>query len=101
NGAIKDINDSDFYRFHAKAGEVLAFNIQLGRNGFGTGGEIGNVILTLMDSGGRVLASNFSRFIWDPYIAHEFKSEGDYFIIVNHSRLAVTCMGGCENRRLD
>jgi hypothetical protein len=101
NGMILDTNDSDFYRFHARQGEVLAFNVFLGRNGYATGGEVGNVTLTLLDSAERPIDSNFSRFIWDPYLRHTFEREGDYFIVVDHSRQAVTCfVNDCENRRL-
>jgi len=101
NGMILDTNDSDFYSFHAREGEELAFNIFLGRNGYATGGEVGNVTLTLLDSKGRTIDSNFSRFIWDPYLRQTFKKEGDYFIVVDHARLAVTCfVNNCENRRL-
>jgi hypothetical protein len=101
NGMVLDINDSDFYRFHARHGEVLAFNVFLGRNGYGTGGEAGNVILTLLDPAGRPIDSNFSRFIWDPYLQHTFDKEGDYFIVVDHARQAVTCfVNDCDNRRL-
>ncbi|HUQ93478.1 MAG TPA: hypothetical protein VM120_17485 [Bryobacteraceae bacterium] len=101
NGMILDTNDSDFYRFHAGKGEVMAFNVFLGRNGYATGGEVGNVTLTLLDSAGRPIGSNFSRFIWDPYLRHTFEREGDYFIVVDHARQAVTCfVNDCENRRL-
>src|SRR5262249_44353437 len=94
-------NDSDFYRFHAAAGEVLAFNVFLGRNGYATGGEVGNVTLTVLDLVGRPIDSNFSRFIWDPYLQHTFDKEGDYFLVVDHARQAVTCfVNDCENRRL-
>jgi hypothetical protein len=102
NGVIRDTADSDVYRFHASAGEVLAFNVLLGRNGYATGGEIGNLTLTLLDSSGAVLDSSFSRFLWDPYLQHKFAAAGDYFAVIDHSRLAVTCfVTECENRRLD
>ncbi|MFN0170942.1 MAG: hypothetical protein ACKV22_31380 [Bryobacteraceae bacterium] len=101
NGVVLDTNDSDFYRLHAKKGEVIAFSVLLGRNGYATGGEIGNVTLTLLDASGRRIDSNFSHFIWDPYFQHTFNSDGDYFIVVDHARLAVTCfVNECENRRL-
>src|SRR5581483_10184400 len=100
NGEIRDTNDSDVYRFHARSGERLAFNVFIGRNGYATGGEIGNVTLTLLDSSGKVLSNNFSRFLWDPYLQYRFASEGDYFIVVDHSRLAVSCfVTECENRK--
>lgn len=101
NGMLSTVNDSDVYRFRAQGGEVLAFNLLMGRNGWATGGEVGHFTLTLLDPAGRVLATNFGRFLMDPYFQHKFDSTGEYFLAVNHSRLAVTCVENeCDNRRL-
>ncbi len=102
NGMIEDTDDADFFRFHAETGETIAFQVLLGRNGYATGGEIGNVTLTLMDTAGHVLGASFSHFIWDPYLQHDFEKKGDYLLAVEHKRLAVTCfVTECENKRLD
>ncbi len=100
NGVIDSYNDSDFYRFHARAGERLAFNLLMGRNGYATGHEIGHFTLTLADTAGKVLHTQLSRFLMDPYFQFTFDREGDYHLIVNHSRMAVSCLeSDCQQRR--
>ncbi|MFN0172355.1 MAG: hypothetical protein ACKV22_38620 [Bryobacteraceae bacterium] len=100
NGVIESYNDSDFYRFHARTGERLAFNLLMGRNGYATGHEIGHFTLTLTDTAGKVLHTQLSRFLMDPYFQFTFSREGDYFLIANHSRMAVSCLeSDCQQRR--
>lgn len=101
NGVIEHVNDSDFFKFHAQAGETLAFNLLMGRNGYAAAGETGHFTLTLLSPKGVVLSTVFGTFLMDPYFQHRFTSEGDYYLVVNHSRMAVTCLENeCENRRL-
>lgn len=101
NGVVEHVNDSDFFKFHAQAGETLAFNLLMGRNGYAISGETGHFTLTLLSSKGVVLSTVFGVFLMDPYFQHRFTVEGDYYLVVNHSRMAVTCLENeCENRRL-
>ena len=101
NGIIEHVGDSDFYRFRAQAGEALAFNMLMGRNGYANAGESGHFTLTLLSPKGVVLKTGFGRFLMDPYFVYRFASEGDYYLVVNHSRMAVTCLENeCDNRRL-
>lgn len=101
NGFVEHVNDSDFYKFHADAGETLAFNMLMGRNGYANPGESGHLTMTLLSSRGVVLATAFGTFLMDPYYQHRFATAGDYYLVVNHSRMAVTCLENeCENRRL-
>ncbi|MBM3737613.1 MAG: hypothetical protein FJW39_17675 [Acidobacteria bacterium] len=100
NAVIDNYNDTDFYRFRARAGETLAFNLLAGRNGYATGHEIGHFSLVLMDAADKPLHTQLSRFLMDPYFQWKFSAEGDYYLAVNHSRMAVTCLENeCENRR--
>ena len=98
---LSSVDDSDFYSLHAHAGETLAFNLLMGRNGYASGAETGHFTLTLLNSRGVVLGSSFGRFLMDPYLQHRFAAEGEYYLVVNHSRMAVTCLENeCDNRRL-
>lgn len=101
NGVVEHVNDSDVYKFRAGAGETLAFNLLMGRNGYATVGEAGHFTLTLLSPKRVVLSTVFGTFLMDPYFQHRFTTAGDYYLVVNHSRMAVTCLENeCENRRL-
>jgi hypothetical protein len=101
NGVVEHVNDSDFYKVHAEAGETLAFNLLMGRNGYAAVGETGHFTVTLLSPKHVVIRTVFGRFLMDPYFQHRFTTAGDYYVVVNHSRMAVTCLENeCENRRL-
>jgi hypothetical protein len=101
NGLIEHVNDSDFYKIHADTGETISFNMLIGRNGYANPGEAGHLTMTLLSSKGVVLATAFGTFLMDPYYQHRFTAAGDYYVVVNHSRMAVTCLENeCDNRRL-
>lgn len=101
NGVIENVDDSDWYKIHAQAGETLAFNVLMGRNGYAAVGERGHFTLTLLSPRGVPIATGFGRFLMDPYLQHRFSVEGDYYLVINHSRMAVTCLENeCDHRRL-
>ena len=76
-GKIETIHDSDMFRFHARAGERLAFNVLTGRSKVR-----GHVVAILMTSKGRVLSRNLSYFGTDPYLDYTFEDEGDYILTI-------------------
>ena len=75
DGRIKTVHDADMFRFRAKRGERLAFNVLTGRNK-----APGHVVAILMTAKGRVLARNLSYFGTDPYLDHTFDEDGDYIL---------------------
>ncbi len=77
DGKIETVHDSDMYRFHAAAGERLAFNFLGGRSN-----ARGHVVAILLQEDGSELAHNLSRFGTDPYLDHTFEEEGDYILAV-------------------
>ena len=76
-GKIATVQDSDMFRFHANAGERLAFNVLSARSG-----ARGHVATVLMTAAGRVLDRNLSYFGTDPYLAHTFDQAGDYILTI-------------------
>ena len=76
-GKIATVHDSDMFRFHADAGERLAFNVLTGRSK-----APGHVVAILMTTEGRVLSRNLSYFGTDPYLDYTFEDEGDYILTV-------------------
>ena len=76
-GRIETVHDSDMFRFHAQAGERLAFNVLTGRSK-----ARGHVVAILMTASGRVLSRNLSYFGTDPYLDYAFEEDGDYILTV-------------------
>ena len=82
-GRIARLTDVDFFRFHAQAGEHLAFNILAARTN-----APGFVSIALLDPNGRELARKHSGVGPDPYMEYRFQEAGDYFIVVYPRRFA-------------
>lgn len=82
-GRVARLTDTDFFRFRARAGEKLAFNVMTARSK-----AAGHVTVSLLTPEGRRLAHNHSRFGTDPYLAHQFKEEGTYVLAVTARRFA-------------
>lgn len=82
-GRVARLTDADFFRFHAAAGERIAFNVMAARSK-----APGFVTINLLSSDGRELARNNSRIGPDPYLDHTFAQEGDYFVVVTPRRFA-------------
>ena len=76
-GKIATVHDSDMFRFHAQAGERLAFNVLTGRSK-----APGHVVAILMTAQGHVLSRNLSYFGTDPYLDYTFENEGDYILTI-------------------
>jgi Bacterial pre-peptidase C-terminal domain len=82
SGRLQTDQDVDLYRFHAKAGERLQFNVLGARNGSGA-----DVSLAILYPDGREVAHDEGRFIWDPYLDHTFEATGDYLAAINLTRM--------------
>lgn len=76
-GKIETVHDSDMFRFRARAGERLAFNVLTGRSK-----APGHVVAILMTASGRILSRNLSYFGTDPYLDYTFAQDGDYILTV-------------------
>jgi len=79
-GAIETRGDTDEIEFPARAGQTLVFDLEARV----LGSKATGAMLTLLDAGGRVLASNtgFDE-TGDPLIAHQFERTGRYAIRVS------------------
>ena len=69
--------DSDFYRFHAAAGQEIVVEVLATRNGSGLNAE-----MYLLDASGTRLAVGDDEEGSDPVITHTFSKEGDYIAVV-------------------
>jgi hypothetical protein len=85
--------EADLYRFHAKRGQRIQFNL------FGVrslGGRPGlpqfnaDLSLTLLRADGRQLIWDEGRFVWDPYLDYTFPEDGDYIASVTVTRAPTT-----------
>jgi hypothetical protein len=78
SGRIEAAGDADLYRFAAKKGQQLIFNLHAARAGSGLDAN-----LLLYDAAtGRELASNNDTFGADPFLAFAVPADGDYAIEV-------------------
>jgi hypothetical protein len=69
--------DSDFYRFHAAAGQEIVVEVLATRNGSGLNAE-----MYLLDASGTRLAVADDEEGSDPVITYTFAKEGDYVAVV-------------------
>jgi len=79
---LSSVNDVDLFRFHAKAGQRIQFNV-LGARSW----TPADVSLAILNADGREIVHDEGRFIWDPYIDHVFAKEGDYLAAVTVTRM--------------
>ena len=83
-GTLAKAGESDRYEFEAKAGTTLVFDCQAK-----TLGSKADALLSLVDSSGRVLATNNSFDGGnDPFIAHKFAADGRHAIVVSDALMA-------------
>jgi hypothetical protein len=82
-GRVARLTDVDFFRFHAAAGERLAFNVMAKRSN-----APGFVAITLLSASGRELAHNNARIGPDAYLDYTFREAGDYAVVVTPRRFA-------------
>ncbi len=77
NGTVGP-GDYDYFKFTARAGETLVFDVSAERNQSGL-----DSVLSLLDEGGAELAY-VDDYYWfkDPHLAYTFKKAGTYFVRV-------------------
>ena len=81
NARLDSEKDFDFYRFEARKGETWIFDLRAARNGNGL-----DAALILLDQRGAELRHVEDHFIWDPFFAHTFTSDGVYHLAVQPNR---------------
>ena len=69
--------DTDYYRFHARAGQRLIIEVLAARNGSGLNAE-----LYLLEASGRRIAVADDERGRDPLLDYQFDTGGDYFVVV-------------------
>jgi hypothetical protein len=83
NGVVKK-GDYDFFRFSAKAGDVITFDLNGTRNGSPL-----DAVLALYDVSGEQLAYNDDYYIFkDPHVTYRFAKDGSYLVRVSGSEEA-------------
>ncbi|MGI8992596.1 MAG: PPC domain-containing protein [Bryobacteraceae bacterium] len=86
NGILKAA-DYDYYKFDARAGETLTFDVLATRNG-----STADAVLSLLDKNGEELAYSDDYYAFkDPHLAYKFQAPDTYFLRVYGSSEA-----GCE-----
>jgi len=77
NGILKAA-DYDYFRFPAKAGQVLTFDILATRNGANT-----DAVLSLLNQKGEEIAYSDDYYGFkDPHLVHRFAADGTYYLRV-------------------
>ena len=87
-GRIEAAEDVDYFKFHAKAGQTVTFEVLCARlqDKIHDLQKHADPILTLYDNAGRELAANDDFYFADPMLSYTFKQDGDYFIQVRDSK---------------
>jgi Bacterial pre-peptidase C-terminal domain len=87
-GQIEAIEDVDHFRFSAKAGQTITFEVLCARiqDKIHDLQKHADPILTLYDPSGRELAANDDFYFADPMLAYTFEKAGDYVIQVRDSK---------------
>jgi hypothetical protein len=87
-GRIEAVEDVDYFKFHAEAGQTFTFEVFCARlqDKIHDLQKHADPILTLFDSGGRELAANDDFYFADPLLGYTFTKAGDYLIQVRDSK---------------
>lgn len=87
-GTFEKNEDVDFYKFHAKAGERLAFHVYSARleDRIHDLQSHADPLLAIKNEAGVVLAANDNYFYADPCLDYLFTTEGDYYIEIRDVR---------------
>jgi hypothetical protein len=82
SGAIEKVEDFDFYKFTAEAGQSISFHIRCQRlqDKIHDLQAHADPILFLRDTSGGVLAMSDNTFFADPFLAHRFEQAGEYLL---------------------
>ena len=87
-GAIEKVEDFDFWKFNAEAGQSIVFQVRCQRlqDKIHDLQAHADPILTLRDSKGRVLAMADNELFADPFLFHRFEQAGEYILEVRDVR---------------
>ena len=87
-GRIEAVEDVDYFKFHAEAGQTFTFEVHCARlqDKIHDLQKHADPMLTLFDADGRELAANDDFYFADPLLAYTFAKTGDYFIQVRDSK---------------
>jgi hypothetical protein len=86
-GKIEAVEDVDFYKFEAKEGQTLTFEMLCARiqDKIHDLQKHAKPMLTLYDAGGRELAANDTYFFADPLLSYTIPKAGTYYLQVRES----------------
>ena len=81
-GAIEKVEDFDFYKFTAAAGQAISFHVRCQRlqDKIHDLQAHADPILFLRDTKGGVLAMSDNTFFADPFLTHQFEQAGEYLL---------------------
>src|SRR5262249_46944969 len=87
-GRLEAIEDVDFFKFHADAGQVLTFEALCARlqDKIHDLQKHADPMLTLYDAQGRELAANDDFYFADPLLTYPVTKSGDYYIQIRDSK---------------
>ncbi|MBS0202051.1 MAG: pre-peptidase C-terminal domain-containing protein [Planctomycetes bacterium] len=87
-GAIEKVEDFDFYKFTATAGQSISFHVRCQRlqDKIHDLQAHADPILFLRDTNGGVLAMSDNTFFADPFLTHTFDQAGDYLLEIRDVR---------------
>ena len=87
-GTLEKVEDRDFFRFHAEAGQSIGFHVRSQRleDKIHDLQEHSNPIIKLYDASGGLLAESDNTFFADPFLAHQFVAAGDYLLEIRDVR---------------
>ncbi|MGL4555248.1 MAG: PPC domain-containing protein [Gemmataceae bacterium] len=87
-GKVEAAEDADHYKFRAKAGQTVTFEVFCARiqDRIHDLQKHADPIVTVYDSAGRELAANDDFYFADPLVAVTFKADGEYVVQVRDSK---------------
>jgi hypothetical protein len=87
-GRIEAPEDVDWFRFHAKAGQTLTFEVHCARlqDKIHDLQKHADPLLTLCDADGRELAASDDALFADPLLTYTVPRDGDYFVQVRDAK---------------
>ncbi len=87
-GTLEKVEDRDFFKFRAEAGQSIGFHVRSQRlqDKIHDLQEHSNPILFLTDATGGLLAMSDNTFYADPFLAHQFAAAGDYLLEIRDAR---------------
>jgi hypothetical protein len=88
SGRIEAVEDVDYFKFHAEAGQILTFEVLCARlqDKIHDLQKHADPLLTLFDAQGRELAANDDSYFADPLLTFPVPKAGDYYVQVRDSK---------------